>query len=281
MLFFLSKTIGVLLVPSNLLMILAVIGLVFLATRWKRIGQGLATGGVLGLAILGLTPIGNILTVPLEQRFPPWDPSRGAPSGIIVLGGAINPEISMVRGTTSLGPAAERVTAVADLMRRYPEVSVVFSGGNSRLFGGGPAEAEYFTRLLQSFGIHSKRIRLEKRSRNTAENAAFSAEMISVQPSDRWLLITSAIHMPRAIGAFRRAGLSVEAFPVDWRTTGPQDIWSIPGSFASGLSGVDAATKEWIGLFVYWITGKSSELYPGPHATHRFAGREPKAAARP
>jgi uncharacterized SAM-binding protein YcdF (DUF218 family) len=178
-----------------------------------------------------------------------------------------------MRGTTALSDAAERVTVVADLLRRYPEVSVVFSGGNSRLLGGGRAEADYFVQLLQTFGVHSNRVRLERRSRNTAENAAYSAEMISVLPGDRWLLITSAIHMPRAMGAFRKAGLPVEAHPVDWHTAGVQDFWSIPGTFAGGLSRVDAAVKEWIGLFVYWFTGKSSELFPGPDATHRFAGR--------
>ena len=95
--------------------------------------------------------------------------------------------------------------------------------------------------------------------------------MITAQPGDRWLLITSAIHMPRAMGVFRHIGLPVDAYPVDWRTTGPQDLWSIPGSFAGGLSRFDAAVHEWVGLFAYWIMGRSSELFPGPRPTARAA----------
>ena len=70
--------------------------------------------------------------------------------------------------------------------------------------------------------------------------------------------------MPRAVGAFRRAGFPVEAYPVDWRTRGPEDL-ARPFRIASdGLKRTDTAAHEWVGLFVYWITDRSSELFPGP-----------------
>ena len=74
------------------------------------------------LAIFGLSPLGNALIWPLEERFPAWDASRGVPDGIIVLGGAIGPEVSTARGQPSLNEAAERMTVMADLAKRFPGV---------------------------------------------------------------------------------------------------------------------------------------------------------------
>ena len=153
MFFWISKTVGLLLVPSNMLMFLALVGLILLTTRFARMGWRLIVGCVLVLAIVGISPIRNFLIVPLEERFPAWDASFGPPTGMIVLGGAINPEISAVRGTTALSDSAERVTTVVELLRRYPNASVIFSGGNSDLLGRGRAEADYFVGLLESFGF--------------------------------------------------------------------------------------------------------------------------------
>jgi uncharacterized SAM-binding protein YcdF (DUF218 family) len=105
---------------------------------------------------------------------------------------------------------------------------------------------------------------LENRSRNTAENAAFSKALVAPKPGERWLLVTSAMHMPRAIGAFREAGFPVEAYPVDYQTNGWQDLRNVFGSLSGGLGQLDGALHEWIGLIAYRLTGKSSALFPGP-----------------
>jgi uncharacterized SAM-binding protein YcdF (DUF218 family) len=105
---------------------------------------------------------------------------------------------------------------------------------------------------------------LEDQSRTTAENAAFSRRLVMPKPGERWLLVTSAYHMPRSIGAFRTAGFPVEAYPVDYRTMGPADLWIPFDSIATGLRRTDLAVHEWIGLLAYWLTGRSSELFPAP-----------------
>ena len=97
----------------------------------------------------------------------------------------------------------------------------------------------------------------------TAENAAYSKALVKPKPGERWLLVTSAQHMPRAMGAFRKAGFPVEAYPVDWRSL-PRLRLQFPASFSLGLVRSDDTVHEWVGLFVYWITGRSSELLPGP-----------------
>ena len=105
---------------------------------------------------------------------------------------------------------------------------------------------------------------MEERSRSTAENASLTKLLIDPKPGERWLLVTSAIHMPRAIGAFRKAGFPVEAYPVDWNTKGWSDVWTGPFWPLEGLIASDTAIRQWAGLFAYWLGGYSSELLPGP-----------------
>jgi uncharacterized SAM-binding protein YcdF (DUF218 family) len=117
--------------------------------------------------------------------------------------------------------------------------------------------------LLDYFGIPRARVMLESRSRNTAENAAYTKDLIKPKAGERWVLITSAQHMPRAIGSFRKIAFPIEAYPVGWRTERALDL--MPNrTIAKRLARVDAATSEWIGLFAYWLTGKTAELFPSP-----------------
>src|SRR5471030_200730 len=133
MFFLFSKILGFFALPSNLLITLGLFGALMLATRFTRAGRWLLIASVLLIAIFGFSPFGNILILPLEQRFPPWDAARGAPDGIVVLGGAIGPELSLMRNEVSLNESAERVTVVAALARRYPRARIVYSGGNGGL----------------------------------------------------------------------------------------------------------------------------------------------------
>jgi uncharacterized SAM-binding protein YcdF (DUF218 family) len=254
MFFVLSKLLGFLAIPSNLVILIGIVGVLLLPTRFARAGRWLAFVSLIVLAILGLSPIGNALIIPLEDRFPPWDAARGAPDGIIVLGGTID----------AAGPRNERLVVVPELVRRYPNARILFSGGSGALIDDGDAEAEFAARLLDSLGIARSRITLEDRSRNTVENAVFSKAIVQPRPGERWLLVTSAYHMPRAIGAFRKAGFPVEPYPVDWRTRRAEDGLRPFATIVDGLRRTDTAVHEWVGLAVYWLTGRSSELFPVP-----------------
>jgi uncharacterized SAM-binding protein YcdF (DUF218 family) len=268
MFFILSKVLGFFTLPSDIAVSLAALGVVLLFTRFARAGRRLAVLGVVLLLIAGLSPLGNALMLPLEERFPRWDAARdaaqGAPAGIIVLGGAIGPEISAARGMPDLNESAERITATAALARQYPQARIVYSGGNARLVLTGGIEADYAIDLLESLGIARTRVVAERQSRNTVENAEFSKKLVDPKPGERWLLVTSAYHMPRAIGVFRRAGFPVEAYPVDWRTRGPIDLWLPFESVTAGLRRTDTAVHEWIGLVAYRLTGRTSALFPAP-----------------
>ena len=267
MFFILSKTAAFLVLPSNLLILLCLIGAVLMATRYRRAGQRLAVASLLLLVIAGFTPVGSLLIHALESRFPPWDPARGAPDGIVVLGGAIAPGLSQDYGDPAVGGDAGRVLAIAKLARAFPNARIAYSGGDASLFADGQPEAKFLYPLLDSFGVPRERVVLESRSRNTAENALFTKELVQPKPGERWLLVTSAAHMPRAVGCFRRIGFAVEAYPVSWHTR--KQVSLMPAwLFAQGLSRLDAAAYEWVGLLSYWLTGRTSELLPGPAEQH-------------
>jgi uncharacterized SAM-binding protein YcdF (DUF218 family) len=263
--FFLSKTLGLMLLPSNLLIGVGIIGLALLPTRLASLGRKLVVASVLLLAVCGLSPIGNLLLYPLESRFPPWDDTRGAPDGIIVLGGAIEPDMSAAHGTAVFGPSVDRIIAAAGLAHRYPNARIVFSGGNAGLDSSDPArEADFSVTVFEGFGFSKDRLIMERRSRNTQENAEFSKALVSPKNGERWLLVTSAYHMARSVGIFRKAGFVAEPYPVDWRTGGRENLLRFSRFFIAGLGRVDTASREWMGLMAYWITGKTSEFFPGP-----------------
>jgi uncharacterized SAM-binding protein YcdF (DUF218 family) len=262
--FVLSKTLGIMMLPVNFLMGLGLLGVILLATRFAAFGRKLVVASLVLLALAGFSPLGNLLLSPLEQRFPPWNPARGAPDGIIVLGGSVDPDVSLARGTAVIRNAADRIVVAAELARRYPNARIVFSGGSANLISNDAKEGDFAAEVLENLGIAKSRLTIERLSRNTLENAVFSKALVAPKPGERWLLITSAYHMPRSVGLFRKAGFPVEPYPVDWRVGSRSDLFDFMNFAVDGLSRTDIATREWIGLLAYRINGKSDELFPGP-----------------
>jgi len=263
MFFILSKTVAFLILPSNLLIALGLAGLLLMTTRWRRLGGHLTMASLVLLALIGFSPLGGFLTHVLEDRFPAWDLARGAPVGIVVLGADISPKLSRERGTPAVGGKGARIVAMAKLARSYPNTRIAYSGGDASLLSNQLPEANSVYSLLDSFGIARERVMLESRSRNTAENATFTKDLVKPKPDERWLLVTSAQHMPRAVGCFRRVGFPVEAYPVGWLTGADANV-GLSLVFSGGLAQFDSAAREWIGLFAYWLTGKTDEFLPGP-----------------
>ena len=263
MFFVLSKVIWFVVAPANLLLLAILAGAAAGWAGWRRAGRAGRAVGIAGLALLGLSPIGALLLRPLENRFPQPPADMPAPDGIVVLGGSTNESISAARDQPTISAAATRITAAVELARRYPDARLVFSGGSGRLLLHPRTEAEDTRALWIGLGVAPSRITIEDRSRNTDENARFTAALIAPAPGSRWLLVTSAFHMPRSVGLFRAAGFPVVPFPVDYRTT---DTWEdfLPRGVIGGLNQFEIAAREWVGLAAYRATGRIAELYPAP-----------------
>ena len=114
MFFFLSKTLGVLLIPSNLAIALGAFGLGLTLSRWRRAGHRLLAVCVAALLVCGYLPVGPLLLVPLEERFPAWKAGDSDPTGIVVLGGGIDPELSAIHGTPALNASGARIVGSSE-----------------------------------------------------------------------------------------------------------------------------------------------------------------------
>lgn len=253
--FLAAKFIGLALHPSVM-----VIGLVVIGVLFRR--QRLALAGVLALLAAILLPIDDWTGRPLENRFVRPDPTHV--DGIVVLGGAVDEVISADRGTPSVNGAAARLLAMADLSRRFPAAVIVFAGGTGRIdfgpvAGPGPgpvagpgqvagplAEADAVRTLLPALGLSPDRVRFDRNSRTTAENATEALALAKPVAGQCWLLVTSALHMPRAMAEFQAAGFAVAPWPVGYTTRTSADEWLEPP--ATRLGRLDAAAHEWVGL---------------------------------
>jgi uncharacterized SAM-binding protein YcdF (DUF218 family) len=118
--------------------------------------------------------------------------------------------------------------------------------------------------LWRELGVPESQMIFEAGARNTYENALFTQALVQPRADQRWLLVTSAWHMPRAMGIFRALGMKPIAWPVDYRTSGTADDWRPPGDGSRALRNVEAGLREWVGLLVYRLTGKTDALLPAP-----------------
>jgi uncharacterized SAM-binding protein YcdF (DUF218 family) len=266
MYFVASKVAWILLQPSSLMIWGTLVGLVLLLTALARYGRCLLliSGG--SLAICAITPLCVVLIRPLEDRFPArsFDEIQN-PKGIIALGGALNASLTRARGPIALGAAGARVTEALALAHYFPKARLVFSGGSADLLGNGTPEGDIDEEFISQLGLPMDRVTIERKSRNTFENALFTFELVKPKAGDTWILVTSAFHMPRAVASFEKAGFQVAPYPVDYFTYGDLgDYWAYTLAPLKSLPIIDIAVKEWAGLTVSWIFGNTASFLPGP-----------------
>ena len=262
MFFTLSKLVWFAFSPVNLVLLLVGLCAILSFTRFARAARWIGALAALGLVLMAFSPLGRIVVRPLEDRFPQQDAAKGPVAGIVVLGGPIG----IARDDVVLLSAGARITKAVELARLHPEAKVVFAGGAANLITPVTyTEADGARLMFTGLGLAPERLILEDKSRNTLENAVFARRLVDPKPGERWLLVTSAWHMPRSMGVFRKAGFAVEAFPVDYLSEGePADFIRPYGRGARGLVISEDGIKEWIGLLAYWLAGYTDTLFPGP-----------------
>ena len=238
MIYYVSKAFWLIAAPTSALVLITAIAALWALLGSSKFAARLALAATCGLVIGAFTPIGVALTVPLEYRFPLWQPgSQAPPDGIIVLAGS--------------GYAG--IEAVPTLSRDYPEARIIFSGFSATAL-------DTFARL----GGDPARVYVESRPRTTSEDALYSAALLKPKPGEKWLLVTLAKHMPRAVGCFRVVGFEVEPYPLGVSTGGPSHLFALDATGSAAFFQLDVAAKEWIGLLTYRLMGKTDALFPAP-----------------
>jgi uncharacterized SAM-binding protein YcdF (DUF218 family) len=264
MFFYVSKIVWFFIQPLNLAIFLLLAGLVAGWSGWHRLMRAGATLAFLVLALSAWTSLGALVLNPLEERFQRPSPMPEKVDGIVVLGGGMEGAINLARGGYELNSGGDRFVETAILARRYPQATVVVTGGVGTLVLEGEGDAVSAPRLLVALGVAPERLILEDKSRNTYENAVFTKALVAPKPGGVWLLVTSAFHMPRAKALFDKAGFPTVPWPVDYRTSGREGISFFADNTADALSNTTTGLREWIGLVAYWLTGRIDSPFPAP-----------------
>ena len=262
MFFILSKTLGLLLEPLVIPYLCLICAVLAFWRRRRFLGRFFVTAAILLPLLYGAIPLSSQPLRFIENQIKPADLTDRQISGIIVLGGFTGDGVvAESRGQANLGPAAERFTAALQWHQKFPSKPLVFSGFSGRLVQDGASEADIVKQLLDDLAIDQTHILFENKSRNTHENALYSYDLMAPTPGSHWILITSAAHMPRAIGSFRAVGWSgILGYPVYYQTpeTGFTRYWDI--GYGTGLIGT--ALHEYAGLLIYWLSGRSTDFLP-------------------
>jgi uncharacterized SAM-binding protein YcdF (DUF218 family) len=266
--FIFGKLLWAVVQPGNLLL-LALLGgfLLLLGSRGRR-GRMLIGLAAIGFLVFAVAPVGPAMLLVLEQRFPRPQTLPDRIDGILVLGGAVDPALSLAYGETVFNSSVARVLAGIALSRRYPQARLALVGGEGEMFPVGLAEARATLGFVLDEGIAVARILLEEQSRSTHENAVYGKESIRPGPAETWILVTSAFHMPRAVASFRAVDWPVIPYPVDFKVD-PSAVWRPNFNLIEGLGTATTAGKEWAGLVGYRLRGWTEEFFPSPSAGAR------------
>lgn len=250
--------------PLSVAFLLCALGAALAFAGWRRTGAGSAALAALILFVTLYTTAGGVALQVLEARFPKPQEDPQALSCIIVLGGALENEVTTSRGGMELNQAAERFLEAVRLALRHSEARILVSGGDGSISGAYEGEARASERLFTAFGIASDRLVKENASRTTYENAIQTKDVLAREGLRGCLLVTSAFHMPRSVALFRKAGTAVTPWPVDYRTSGILHLGFDFTQPTSNAQLTSTAAREWIGLLGYYLTGRIDSIFPAP-----------------
>lgn len=263
--FVLSKIIWGVLSPVSLAAWLLLLVCLLLWLNYITAARRLLTLMSLVAFVLMVYPVSDWLMYPLETRFVRPATMPDHIDGIIVLGGAENLKLSSGRHTAEVGESAERILTTAELSRHYPTVPIIYTGGSNLVqMPELDKKGRVSTTLLTQAGIDPSRIMVETQARNTVENFK-QIKAILPATDGHYLLVTSAFHMPRAVGVARQQSINVIAYPVDYRSAEPsQRYWDF--DLFAHLEVLEVAWHEWLGLTAYYVSGKTTQWLPQQHA---------------
>lgn len=260
--FLASKLFWLLAQPLSLVFILLVLGFLLAAVgrRWLcRFQSGLA---VTLLFLTLFTSTGAVMLQVLENRIPRPVSLPDNLSCIIILGGAFENEVIAKRGGIELNQAADRFVEGLKLAQAHPAARILVSGGDGSFSGQYDGDAQTSDTFFSTFGIAPDRLIREDQSRTTFENATNTKQLLEANGLSNCALITSAFHMPRSVGLFRKLGIDVTPWPVDYRTSGELTLGFDFSQPSLNAQLTTTAMREWTGLLAYFISGRTHVLFP-------------------
>lgn len=263
-----SRGVWTIIQPSNFLFIIMASAYILYqisdsASKTKRISQRILTTTIVILAFIGFTNLSYWLYFPLESRFDNYknQTDKGPYSGIIVLAGSEKTSLSTFHSQPILSNDSERLIAAVALARIFPTLPMIHSGRGGWINADEWSQNDVAERFFIQMEIKSSQIRYDRSSYNTSSNAIEAKKLILSGENEKWFLITSAFHMPRSVGAFQKAGIHIQPYPVAYKSLLKYtDFFNF--NVSENLLAFDLAIHEYIGLIAYYITGRSNDLFP-------------------
>lgn len=248
-----TKAIATLLLPPGGIILLMLAGLAVFR-RQMRVALMLFWVATLALYVLSAWPLVSRLAAPLERTaaLSLSDPRLADRQAIVVLAGGRRRHAPEYGGETVSALSLERLRYAARLQRTL-NLPLAITGGVVRTGSDAKAEGELMARVLQEdFGRPVRWV--ETRSRSTHENAAFTRELLGADDVRRIILVSHAMHLPRAAREFIGQGFDVLLAPTAFQTGGSEELtfrhW-LPSSGALAVSWY--ALQEYLGRLWYWI----------------------------
>jgi uncharacterized SAM-binding protein YcdF (DUF218 family) len=236
-----------------LLLLLLLLGVGLLEAGDNTLGKGfifLAGGGLIFFAVI---PVGLWILQVLENRFPKRDSIPPDTKGLILLGGSFDQKLTRERQDTIYNLNAGRFIQFIELVKKYPHLPCVCTGS--------PLETKVTQKEFKALGIDCTSFLFESESQHTVDNATKTAKLINPRPDEKWVLVTSAYHMPRAVGLFRKVGFQVIPYPVGYLA--PEKFaFSLFLGLRINLEAWHLVVGEWFGLVANYVVRKSDKIFP-------------------
>lgn len=245
------------LLTQPLLWVLALLVLSVSCRQGHVLARALVLTAMALLVLLGWRPLPDLLVRQLEEQYHeiPLQADLREYAGMVVLGGSTETSfVATAHAQPLLNDAAERMTASVALLQRNPHLRLLYTGGGTERGEGVISEAQRARTFYDSMDLSRNKVEYEAVSRTTYENATLASLLPGVDTQQRWLLVTSAWHMPRSMATFTKAGWNVTAYPVDFRT-GHTTPWT-EYSWWSALRSWQLALHERLGWLAYRATGR-------------------------
>lgn len=276
--FLISKIAWGLLSPSNLIIFLLLLAGLFLIFNRIKAAKLIMLPTVLFAFVIMVYPIQDYLLQPLEKRFSQPKTLPGGIDGIIVLGGGEDFKRSVSWQTAEMGRGGDRFVGAARLAGMYPRIPIIYTGGSGSLMAQNSESSMLIAKtLLTNMGVSQRRLIIESQARNTYENFEYTKPLLP-NTKGTYILVTSAFHMPRAVGIARKLDVNVIPYPVDYYSNS-DEMRAIAFDFNGHMSGLEIAYKEWIGLTVYYLTDKTSNWFPSPEDSVIKTAENPKESS--
>ena len=260
--FYLAKFFWIILNPLNILIFLTLLSFIFFTLNFnilKKISLSLL---ILFFVTFCILPTGNLLIYYLEKKFYNFtDLSKiNDVDGILILGGSTDPQLSNTFNQINFKESAERLFEAARAIKKFPNAKIIFSGGSGKITSQDYTESSDAKIFFEQQGIDVKKLIFDDKSRNTYENIIISEKLSKQQSDEKWLVISSAYHLNRAIKVAENIDWDLHPYATDFQIN-KNFKFSISLDLFRNLSAMHIGSHEWIGTMYYYFTNKIKEIY--------------------